>query len=136
MLAGWLLVHGGLSSQPLAPPAGSPSVYSPVYIYIYAFSRCFYPKHSGCIQVIPSRCPDYIWYKQFSNDVNIPFRCNGRCVPGVLFTLVCVFPGNPQPFALLPQCSTTEPHRNTPSITPEWNIYIVRELFVPDVVRT
>ncbi len=50
------------------------------YIYIYAFSRCFYPKrltvHSG--------------YTCFIT----------MCVPWEL---------NPQPFALLTQCSTTEP---------------------------
>ncbi len=33
---------------------------------------------------------------------------------GYTFSLVCVFwESNPQPFALLTQCSTTEPHRNT-----------------------
>ncbi len=32
---------------------------------------------------------------------------------GYTFSLVSVFPGNrTQPFALLTQCSTTEPHRN------------------------
>ncbi len=51
-----------------------------MYIYIYAFSRCFYPKrltvHSG-------------------------YTC---------FITMCVpWESNPQPFALLTQCSTTEP---------------------------
>ncbi len=50
-------------------------------IYIYAFSRCFYPKqltvHSG-----------YTFFVSM-------------CVPWEL---------NPQPFALLMQCSTIEPH--------------------------
>ncbi len=33
---------------------------------------------------------------------------------GYTFSLVCVpWESNPQPFALLTQCSTTEPHRNT-----------------------
>ncbi len=54
------------------------ALYMYVYIYINAFSRCFYPKR-------------------------IVFRLNifvNMCVPWEL---------NPQPFALLMQCSTTEP---------------------------
>ncbi len=55
----------------------------PIYIYIYAFSRRFYPKrltvHSG--------------YTFFIS----------MCVPWEL---------NPQPFALLTQCSTTEPQEH------------------------
>ncbi len=51
--------------------------------FIYAFSRRFYPK----------------WLTVHS---------------GYTFSLVCVpWESNPQPFALLTQCSTTEPHRNT-----------------------
>ncbi len=55
-----------------------------IYIYIYAFSRRFYPKR-----------------------LTITFRLYifiSKCVP---------WESNPQPFALLTQCSTTEPHRNT-----------------------
>ncbi len=52
------------------------------YIYIYAFSRCFYPKR-----------------------LTIAFRL-------YIFISICVpWESNPQPFALLTQCS--EPHRNT-----------------------
>ncbi len=55
-----------------------------VYIYIYAFSRRFYPKR-----------------------LTIAFRL-------YIFISMCVpWESNPQPFALLTQCSTTEPHRNT-----------------------
>ncbi len=53
------------------------------YIYIYALSRRFYPKR-----------------------LTITFRLYifiSKCVP---------WESNPQPFALLTQCSTTEPHRN------------------------
>ncbi len=53
-------------------------------IYIYAFSRRFYPKR-----------------------LTIAFRL-------YIFISMCVpWESNPQPFALLTQCSTTEPHRNT-----------------------
>ncbi len=53
-------------------------------IYIYAFSRRFYPKR-----------------------LTITFRL-------YIFISMCVlWESNPQPFALLAQCSTTEPHRNT-----------------------
>ncbi len=55
-----------------------------IYIYIYAFSRRFYPKRL----TIAFRLYNFI----------------SMCVPWEL---------NPQPFALLTQCSTTEPHRNT-----------------------
>ncbi len=56
------------------------------YIYIYAFSRRFYPKR-----------------------LTITFRL-------YIFISTCVpWESNPQPFALLTQCSTTEPHRNTQS---------------------
>ncbi len=55
-----------------------------IYIYIYAFSRRFYPKrltvHSG-----------YTFF----------FDC--MCVP---------WESNPQPFVLLTQCSTTEPQEH------------------------
>ncbi len=55
-----------------------------IYIYIYAFSRRFYPKR-----------------------LTIAFRL-------YIFISMCVpWESNPQPFALLTQCSTTEPHRNT-----------------------
>ncbi len=55
-----------------------------VYIYIYAFIRRFYPKR-----------------------LTIAFRL-------YIFISMCVpRESNPQPFALLTQCSTTEPHRNT-----------------------
>ncbi len=55
-----------------------------LYIYIYAFSRRFYPKR-----------------------LTIAFRL-------YIFISMCVpWESNPQPFALLTQCSTTEPHRNT-----------------------
>ncbi len=54
------------------------------YIYIYAFSRCFYPKR-----------------------LTIAFRL-------YIFISTCLpWESNPQAFALLTQCSTTEPHRNT-----------------------
>ncbi len=54
------------------------------YIYIYAFSRRFYPKR-----------------------LTIAFRL-------YIFISTCVpWESNPQPFAQLTQCSTTEPHRNT-----------------------
>ncbi len=52
--------------------------------FIYAFSRRFYPKQ-----------------------LTTAFRLN-------IFSSMCVpWESNPQPFALLMQCSTTEPHRNT-----------------------
>ncbi len=54
------------------------------YINIYAFSRCFYPKR------LTNAFRLYIFISM--------------CVPWEL---------NPQHFALLTQCSTTEPHRNT-----------------------
>ncbi len=55
-----------------------------IYIYIYAFSRRFYPKR-----------------------LTIAFRL-------YIFISTCVpWESNPQPFAQLMQCSTTEPHRNT-----------------------
>ncbi len=53
------------------------------YIYIYAFSRQFYPK----------RLAGYTFFHQ----------CVCVCVPREL---------NPQPFALLTQCSTTEPQEH------------------------
>ncbi len=62
----------------------SPDFY--IYIYIYAFSRRFYPKR-----------------------LTIAFRL-------YIFISMCVpWESNPQPFALLTQCSTTEPqeHHNT-----------------------
>ncbi len=53
-------------------------------IYIYAFSRRFYPKR-----------------------LTITFKL-------YIFISTCVpWESNPQPFAQLTQCSTTEPHRNT-----------------------
>ncbi len=53
-------------------------------IYIYAFSRCFYPKR-----------------------LTIAFRL-------YIFISMCVpWESNPQPLALLTQCFTTEPYRNT-----------------------
>ncbi len=55
-----------------------------IYIYIYAFSRRFYPKR------LTSAFKLYI--------------CISMCV---------LWESNPQPFVLLMQCSTTEPHRNT-----------------------
>ncbi len=59
-----------------------------IYIYIYAFSRRFYPKR-----------------------ITIAFRL-------YIFISTCVpWESNPQPFAQLTQCSTTEPHRKT-------NVYI------------
>ncbi len=60
---------------------------STFYIYIYAFSRRFYPKR-----------------------LTIAFRL-------YIFISTCVpWESNPQPFAQLTQSSTTEPHRNTYSI--------------------
>ncbi len=60
------------------------SGYLYIYIYIYAFSRRFYPKR-----------------------LTIAFRL-------YIFISTCVpWESNPQPFALLTQCSITEPHRNT-----------------------
>ncbi len=72
--------------------AGSPKMYFSYvtirdqsdYIYIYAFSRRFYPKR-----------------------LTIAFRLYIFC------QYMCSLESNPQPFALLTQCSTTEPHRNT-----------------------
>ncbi len=64
-------------------------LYTPlyIYIYIYAFSRRFYPKR-----------------------LTIAFRL-------YIFISTCVpWESNPQPFAQLTQCSTTEPHRNTDHI--------------------
>ncbi len=55
-----------------------------IYIYIYAFSRRFYPKR-----------------------LTITFRLY------ILISMCVPWESNPQPFALLTQCSTTEPHRNT-----------------------
>ncbi len=53
-----------------------------IYIYIYAFSSRFYPKR-----------------------LTIAFRLH-------IFISMCVpWESNPQPFTLLTQCSTTEPHR-------------------------
>ncbi len=58
-----------------------------LYFDIYAFSRCFYPKR-----------------------LTIAFRL-------YIFISTCVpWESNPQPFAQLTQCSTTEPHRNTVSL--------------------
>ncbi len=59
-----------------------------IIIYIYAFSRRFYPKR-----------------------LTIAFRL-------YIFISICVpWESNPKPFALLTQCSTTEPHRNTMCFT-------------------
>ncbi len=58
-------------------------------IYIYAFSRRFYPKRLTVV---------FRLYIQVS-----------ICVP---------WESNPQPFVLLTQCSTTEPHRNMCCTTP------------------
>ncbi len=76
------------SVQHTAPPAGkqmSVPLSNQAYdIYIYAFSRHFYPKR-----------------------LTIAFRL-------YIFINMCVpWESNPQLFALLTQCSTTEPHRNT-----------------------
>ncbi len=60
-----------------------------IYIYIYAFSRRFYPK-----RFYPKRLTIAVRLYIFIS----------MCVPWEL---------NPQPFALLMQCSTTEPQRNT-----------------------
>ncbi len=62
------------------------------YIYIYAFSRCFYPKR-----------------------LTIVFRFVSICVP---------WESNPQPFALLTQCSTTEPHWNTDIVKFYFKLYL------------
>ncbi len=60
------------------------SLYLHIHIYIYAFSRRFYPKR-----------------------LTIAVRL-------YIFVSMCVpWESNPQSFALLTQCSTTEPHRNT-----------------------
>ncbi len=75
-----------------APPAGlinTSSCSNLVYfsISIYAFSRCFYPKR-----------------------LTIAFRLY------IFISMSVPWESNPQPFAsfaLLTQCSTTEPHRNT-----------------------
>ncbi len=73
--------HRWGDSFPKLPPRNSVFWGNCILIYMYAFSRRFYPKrltmHSG-----------YTFFYQY-----------------------CVFPGNwnPQPFALLTQCSTTEP---------------------------
>ncbi len=57
------------------------------HIYIYAFSRCFYPKR-----------------------LTIAFRL-------YIFISTCVpWESNPQPFVQQTQCSTTEPHRNTATL--------------------
>ncbi len=68
------------STSAAADPSG-PSHEEPThYIYIYAFSRRFYPKR-----------------------LTITFRL-------YIFISMCVpWESNPQPFALLTQCSTTEP---------------------------
>ncbi len=70
------------------------------FIYIHAFSRCFYPKqltvHSGYTFLI------------------------SMCVP---------WESNPRPFALLTQCSTTEPHRNTVlSMIQQWTMGICEDM--------
>ncbi len=58
------------------------SNHAPLKDYIYAFNRRFYPKR-----------------------LTIAFRL-------YIFISMCVpWESNPQPFALLTQCSTTEPHR-------------------------
>ncbi len=64
-----------------------------LYIYIYAFSRRFYPKQAIHI----------------------------------LVSTVVPWESNPQPFALLTQCSTTEPHRNS-ICTDNNNIPIYRDI--------
>ncbi len=78
---------------PLKPPYYPPSLFGLLrpclvkhtfYIYIYAFSRRFYPKR-----------------------LTIAFRL-------YIFISMCVpWESNSQTFVLLTQCSTTEPHRNT-----------------------
>ncbi len=65
------------------------------HIYIYAFSRRFYPKR-----------------------LTIAFRL-------YIFISICVpWESNPQPFALLTQCSTTEPHRNSHVYVRLVNLYL------------
>ncbi len=78
-----------------------------IYIYIYAFSRRFYPKrltvHSG-----------------------------------YTFLSVCVFPGNwtPRPFALLTQCSTTEPQEHRSSTELVYTSTLFRAMFWCSLKRT
>ncbi len=80
-----------------------------VYIYIYAFSRRFYPKQ---LTVLVIQKTFYIYIYAFSRRfypkrLTIAFRL-------YIFIITCVpWESNPQPFAQLTQCSTTEPHRNT-----------------------
>ncbi len=91
----WLLVAARIKFKTLmlayrTATGSAPSYFHSllrIYIYIYAFSRCFYPKrltvHSG----------------------NNIFFLISMCVPWEL---------NPQPFALLTKCSTTEPQNLHP----------------------
>ncbi len=74
-----------LSLQQLISWPGFPAQTFTFTCYIYALSRRFYPKR-----------------------LTIAFRLY------IFFFSTCVpWESNPQPFALLTQCSTTEPHRNT-----------------------
>ncbi len=74
----------GLAGHPRCVNVGNYYCKTRLYIYIYAFSRCFYPKR-----------------------LTIAFRL-------YIFISTCVpWESNPQPFTQLTQCSTTEPHRNT-----------------------
>ncbi len=61
------------------------------YIYIYAFSRRFYPK-----QLAVHSSYTYLFFGQYVWDTYWEL--------------------NPQPFALLTQCSTTEPQEHRVSI--------------------
>ncbi len=78
----------------------SASFFFYIYIYIYAFSRRFYPKR-----------------------LTIAFRL-------YIFISTCVpWESNPQPFAQLTQCSTTEPHRNTLFFYPLFTAVVSTERF-------
>ncbi len=73
------------------PHSYSHSVFTFIYIYIYAFSRRFYPK----------RLTEYSGY--------------------TFIISTCVsWESNPQPFALLTQCSTTEPQEHILILNMMW----------------
>ncbi len=65
-------------------------------------------------RLAPARISDLTFTFTFMHLADAFIQSDLQLHSGYTFSLVCVpWESNPQPFALLTQCSTTEPHRNT-----------------------